>query len=127
MTRRHFVYWMFDADGDCLYIGITIQPTARWKTHRRRFGTEVAAKRMAGPYTEPVARRIEREQRAELRPKYDGYWGKRRPRRPRAYPAGSVYRIAEAARLFGMPEELLQQHAGSAKFIHIPDDNGEAA
>lgn len=74
MSRDHFVYWLFDADGDCLYVGITKHPEKRWRQHRYEkphMAAQVAHKRMAGPFPLPVARRLEREQQDDLQPRYD--------------------------------------------------------
>lgn len=134
MTRDHFIYWLYGADGDCLYVGITIQPEARWKAHRRRFGTEVARKRMAGPYTKATARRIERDEQDRLRPKYDGRWGPVREREARraarrVEEAGwPVYSIAELAPLIGMPEVMLRGFVGpNVKFIKLAPDEEVSA
>jgi hypothetical protein len=73
-TRNHFVYWLFDTEGTCLYVGCTTRPAQRWKAHcvnRKQMVAETATRRMAGPYTRNVARRIEREQQDLLSPKYD--------------------------------------------------------
>lgn len=73
-VREHFVYWMFDTNGDCLYVGMTRRPEARWRRHqsdRPEMASRVAYRRMAGPYLIQDARRIEKEQQLELLPKYD--------------------------------------------------------
>lgn len=77
-VREHFVYWMFDAEGVCLYVGMTRQPEKRWKTHQYEkpvMIARIASKRMAGPYLIETARRIEREEQDRLRPFYDGRVG----------------------------------------------------
>lgn len=69
--RNHFVYWLYNAAGDCLYVGCTRRPAERWREHRgsnKRMIAQVASKRMAGPYDYPTARRIEREQQIKLKP-----------------------------------------------------------
>jgi predicted GIY-YIG superfamily endonuclease len=71
--RNHFVYWFYDADGECIYVGCTRHPEKRWRQHRqnsRRIVAETARCRMAGPYSYFMARRIERAQQFDLRPKY---------------------------------------------------------
>lgn len=76
MNRTHFVYWMFDKRGRCLYVGCTMFPRQRWYEHRCRrpeMVAQVASKRMAGPYERATAYRIEREQQRELSPVYDGH------------------------------------------------------
>lgn len=71
--RNHFVYWMYDTEGACLYVGCTRRPTKRWREHcsnNKQLVAAVAHKRMAGPYDYPTARRIEREQQIKLKPVY---------------------------------------------------------
>lgn len=72
--RNHFVYWVWDADGQLLYIGCTRRPEVRWKEHlagsSRVWARRAARRRMAGPYDYPTARRIEREQQLALNPQY---------------------------------------------------------
>lgn len=49
-SRIHFVYWLFDAEGNCLYVGRTMRPEQRWKQHcrtRNQMTAEVATRRMA--------------------------------------------------------------------------------
>jgi predicted GIY-YIG superfamily endonuclease len=72
--RNHFVYWLFSAEGECLYVGCTRRPKQRWEQHRvtrKAMVAETATRRMAGPYTFAVAHRIEREQQDLLNPRYD--------------------------------------------------------
>lgn len=74
-VREHFVYWLFDSDDECLYVGMTRQPEERWRQHRRErpeMAAAVATKRMAGPFNEKTARRLERQQQDDLSPLYDG-------------------------------------------------------
>jgi predicted GIY-YIG superfamily endonuclease len=72
--REQFVYWMFDAEGNCLYVGMTRQPERRWRRHRYEkpnMVARVAYKRMAGPFFLETARRLEREQQDDLEPVFD--------------------------------------------------------
>ncbi len=72
IPRRHFVYWMFDADGEALYVGVTKYPEQRLRQHRRNpWFPRVASKRMAGPFTKTTALALERQQQDELQPVYD--------------------------------------------------------
>jgi predicted GIY-YIG superfamily endonuclease len=70
--RNHFVYTAFDADGDALYVGCTKNLDERMKAHRYGSDWFYKAERfhLRGPYTYTVARQIEREQLALLRPLY---------------------------------------------------------
>lgn len=73
-VRSTFVYWMFDERGSCLYVGMTRRPEARWRDHgymRPKMIERVAYRKMAGPFTQPVARRLEREQQDALQPEFD--------------------------------------------------------
>lgn len=73
-VREHFVYWLFDADGRCLYVGMTRQPEYRWKRHhyeRPEMIAQVANKRMAGPFLLEAARKFERAEQDRLLPRYD--------------------------------------------------------
>lgn len=75
-VRDHFVYWMFDAEDRCLYVGMTRQPETRWYQHRQDkpgMVAQVAKRRMAGPFTIETARKLEREQQDDLIPLYDGH------------------------------------------------------
>lgn len=79
--RNTFVYWMFDASGTCLYVGITRDPARRWSQHLRKpWISRVAYKRMSGPYEDAAARVIERLQQDELQPVYDMRQAMRRTR-----------------------------------------------
>lgn len=74
IARVFFVYWLFDDQDNCLYVGCTRCPRQRWDQHRvtrKDMVVETAHRRMSGPYTFAVARRIEREQQDRLTPKYD--------------------------------------------------------
>lgn len=78
--RNHFVYWLYDAAGNVLYIGCTRRPEARWREHAqgsyRQMVSETSRRRMAGPYDYDyaTARRIERSEQIRLRPKYGRAW-----------------------------------------------------
>jgi predicted GIY-YIG superfamily endonuclease len=74
--RNHFVYQVFNKAGDVIYVGCTRRPEKRWKEHqadptRRQMVREARRFRMFGPYDYPTARRIEREQQFDLRPKHN--------------------------------------------------------
>lgn len=74
-AREYYVYWLFSADGECLYIGMTSHPEARWTQHRYQRPEMieiVKSRRMAGPYNFYTALRIEREQQDLLKPRFDG-------------------------------------------------------
>lgn len=63
-ARQHFVYYIYGADGRCLYIGCSSHPERRWRQHRTNHPglAEMAAKfQKRGPYTRAVARRVELE------------------------------------------------------------------
>ena len=65
ITRENFVYTMSDVEGRALYIGVTRNPDARRRTHEQVNPGLIAAAatcKMRGPYTRPVAMRIERAQ-----------------------------------------------------------------
>lgn len=72
--RFTWVYIMFNAAGECLYVGMTSGRYERWKAHQRMNPhiTEVAVHfRMIGPFTRKVARRVEIEQQLLRRPRYN--------------------------------------------------------
>ncbi len=72
--RDHFVYWMFDTEGACLYVGITRTPERRWAQHQMtkpEMTDQVGSRRLSGPYTAATAREIERREQDRLRPRYD--------------------------------------------------------
>lgn len=72
-VRENFVYWLFDENDVCLYVGLTRRPEYRWRQHcweRAKMAGRVARKRMAGPYLIETARRIEREQQLMLLPTF---------------------------------------------------------
>jgi hypothetical protein len=76
IEREHFVYTVLDAEGECLYVGRTAFPGEfglRWNNHRRtnpEMVAEAAHFRLMGPYTFPVAVRVEIEQQLLRRPRY---------------------------------------------------------
>ena len=64
VVRDHFVYRVFDAEGQLLYIGCTMRPSKRWAEHKiERPGMVAAAARfrVQGPYPRPVARALEKQ------------------------------------------------------------------
>lgn len=72
--RNHFVYRFYNAAGEIIYVGCTRRPEQRWKEHQkdsRSMVAEAVACRMSGPYDYPSARRIERQQQYDYRPKYN--------------------------------------------------------
>lgn len=72
--REYFVYWLFDDEGRSLYVGMTKHPELRWKQHQRTKSMMcllATSRRMAGPFTKPVAQQLEREQQEDLQPKFD--------------------------------------------------------
>lgn len=75
--RWNWVYCVFNADGECIYVGLTDsigENGDRWKAHRRtnpQMVAEAARFRLIGPYTRGVAYRVEREQLLLRRPKYN--------------------------------------------------------
>lgn len=70
--RRYFVYWLSDADGQSLYVGMTRYPEQRLRQHQRKpWFAQVSSKRMAGPFTKAAAAELERQQQDELQPRYD--------------------------------------------------------
>ncbi len=127
VPRDHFVYWLFDSYGQCIYIGITRQPEQRWKAHCRRFGDEVASKRMAGPYTPGTARRVEREQQDLLHPKYDARQQRLRAQRLLAEQPQQrwvTYSIPTVADLIKVPEEVLRKITGPhVKYLQFPEED----
>ena len=72
MTADHFVYWLLNADGDCIYVGSTLNLERRWQEHYRRLGEEIAVRRAAGPYTRKAALELELHEQKALTPKYNG-------------------------------------------------------
>lgn len=72
-AREHFVYWIYDADDACLYVGRTCQPELRWYQHQRtnpQMAGRATRFRMAGPYAIDVAARIELDQQLLLKPPF---------------------------------------------------------
>lgn len=81
--RENFVYWLFDEEDVCLYVGRTRRPEQRWAAHRRERAamvSRVAYRRMAGPFDADTARKLEREQQEDLQPVYDMVQGHMRAR-----------------------------------------------
>jgi hypothetical protein len=71
--RDHFVYRLYNAAAECIYVGCTRHLDARWLQHRQERHAMVAETDrcvIAGPYDYVTARRVEREQQYDLRPKY---------------------------------------------------------
>lgn len=78
--RTHFVYEAYDADGLLLYVGCTGNPAMRYRAHmtgngdaRGWFESFVTRWRVSGPYTKPVALRIEKERIDEGQPIWNGH------------------------------------------------------
>lgn len=74
--RNHFVYHIYDKDGDVIYVGCSRRPFKRWREHKqdgrmRGMVSEAARFKMFGPFDYPTARRIERERQYDLRPRYN--------------------------------------------------------
>ena len=64
MTRDHFVYRVYDAAGELLYVGCTKRLDKRWTEHRTERPGMVAAMariQLQGPYGRDRAREIERQ------------------------------------------------------------------
>lgn len=62
-VRDHFVYRLYNANGELLYVGCTKRLKNRWQTHKaERPGmvAETVRCRLQGPYTYVKAREIER-------------------------------------------------------------------
>jgi predicted GIY-YIG superfamily endonuclease len=72
MTADHFVYWLLNADDECIYVGSTYDPVRRWTEHYRRLGEEIATRRLAGPFTRREAFAKELSEMKRLAPKYNG-------------------------------------------------------
>lgn len=71
--RKHFVYRVFDVNGDLLYVGCSNNPWRRWNEHRtdRPLMTSQAHRfKLAGPYSYHTARRLEREALTTENPRY---------------------------------------------------------
>ena len=61
-ARNQFVYRVYNAAGEVIYVGRTSRPEHRWSVHRsakRDMVHQTHACRMAGPYEYETARRIE--------------------------------------------------------------------
>lgn len=61
LLREHFVYRAFDADGQLLYIGCTLNPIKRLSEHRQHSAWHRYMKRLTfvGPYNYETARQVE--------------------------------------------------------------------
>ncbi|MGN7133416.1 GIY-YIG nuclease family protein [Rhodococcoides corynebacterioides] len=71
--REHYVYRVFDAAGDLLYVGCTKRPEARWKEHRSMspwWTSRAHTFRQNGPFNYETARAIEREALRVERPQF---------------------------------------------------------
>lgn len=56
----HFVYRLFDAEGQLLYIGCSSNVSARLRCHRaKEWGGEIASVTMQGPWSRDGARFVE--------------------------------------------------------------------
>ena len=74
LARIHFVYFVFDADGVCIYVGCTYTPRRRWANHRTASPGMVAAARscrMRGPFVRQKALEIEQQEIARLAPMFN--------------------------------------------------------
>lgn len=72
-ARAFFVYRIYGADDELLYIGCTNRPYTRWAEHRGErpgMATLAVRFRMAGPYTRAVARDIERDALSNESPRF---------------------------------------------------------
>lgn len=62
LLRKHFVYRAFDANGDLLYVGCSMDVEARLKAHRMgSWHHLMTSLRVEGPYNYETARQIEWE------------------------------------------------------------------
>lgn len=71
--QDHFVYWLLNADGDCIYVGSTFNLERRWQEHYRRLGDEIATRRAAGPFTRKAALAMELAEIKRITPKHNGH------------------------------------------------------
>ena len=74
-VRDHFVYHVFDADGQILYIGCTKNLKQRWTNHRSGKPAVVVAFarcKIQGPYTRTKALQIEKAAIFSRRPLFNG-------------------------------------------------------
>lgn len=64
-NRESFVYMVFAENGDCLYIGRSVKPEQRWRSHvgnvKAAWTSEAASFRKTGPYNHETAVALERE------------------------------------------------------------------
>lgn len=67
-----FVYWLYNAEGECIYVGCTFDPERRWHEHYRRLGDEIVTRRVRGPFPRRDAFALERAEQKRLNPKYNG-------------------------------------------------------
>lgn len=71
--RRYFVYRVYDADDNLLYVGCTCHPKQRWSAHRSE-RPEVYSRahhfKVQGPYTREVGLTIERRAAETEHPLY---------------------------------------------------------
>lgn len=59
-VKRYVVYWLYDAAGQCLYIGRSCDVPARLKMHSERdWFTQVRSLEMAGPFSWDLAVQVE--------------------------------------------------------------------
>lgn len=68
----HFVYWLYNDSGDCIYVGSSRDPERRWQEHYRRLGDEIAVRRVSGPFTRKAALAMEVSEQKRLNTKYNG-------------------------------------------------------
>jgi hypothetical protein len=86
-ARDHFVYHLFNAESDLLYVGCSRRVQKRLEEHRqsarRAMVNEIHHIKLKGPYTRDVARAIERADiRGPVEPLYG--WTPQRHREQRA-------------------------------------------
>lgn len=64
MNRDSFVYSLYDAEGDLLYVGCTNNLARRWSQHQHErpgLAMSTVRCRVVGPFKRDVAMRLERE------------------------------------------------------------------
>lgn len=75
--RWSWVYCVFSATGECLYVGLTVYPGVnglRWKQHRKSNPAMVAEAtrcRLIGPFKRAVGYRVERQQIHLRQPRFN--------------------------------------------------------